>query len=235
MKNLTLISFVGVDHETKFSELLKFNDFKMIYEFGILYSDSKTGNNKRYPAYEFCKEYLEWAKANKVSSSLHLCGSSIERYLNEDQDVITLCTHAGRIQLNLNIKKYDDYNSLSDRIISVATKYNHHIILQKNKSKKEFNKIILDKNPNISLSLLHDSSGGFGREITIVSPPDNTYFTGYAGGINRSNVLKIISLIEATNNNNKLYYIDMESGVRINNLFSIDECDKIRSLINKLG
>lgn len=232
MKNLTLVSFVGIDHETKISELLKFRDFNMIYEFGILYSDSKTGNNKRYPSYKFCQEYLEWALYNKVSSSLHLCGSSIERYLNEEQDIIALCANAGRIQLNLNIKKYNDYADLADRIISVATKNNHHIVLQKNKSKKEFNEIVLGKNPNILLSLLHDSSGGFGREISVASPPDDTYFTGYAGGINPNNVVNIVNLIETANTNNNPYYIDMESGIRVNNLFSINECEKIRQLIN---
>lgn len=81
------------------------------------------------------------------------------------------------------------------------------------------------------LSLLYDSSGGFGRQISKVSAPDNKFFTGYAGGINPSNVQKIISLIDMSNINNKPYYIDMESGIRIDNIFSISECNKIKALI----
>lgn len=231
MISLNLVSFVGVDKETNFESLKLFSDSKLKYEFGVLYSDSKNGHDKRYPTHEFANKYLDWALKNNILTSLHLCGSSIDRYFYEDKELIELAGKAGRIQLNLNIKKYNDYQVLSDNIIDVAEKYNHKIILQKNNTKKQFNEVFLEKNPNIALSLLHDSSGGFGREISIVSPPDKKYYTGYAGGIKSSNVLNIIKLIEEVNKENISYYIDMESGVRQNNLFSIEECLKIKELI----
>ena len=40
MKNLSLISFVGIDAMTEFDNLLQFKDSNIIYEFGILYSNS---------------------------------------------------------------------------------------------------------------------------------------------------------------------------------------------------
>ena len=70
-------------------------------------------------------------------------------------------------------------------------------------------------------SQLYDSSGGFGREIKGVIEPDDKNFTGYAGGLNPGNVRHIVSLIEEKNPAGISYYIDMESGVREDNVFSV--------------
>ena len=232
MKNLSLISFVGIDAMTEFDNLLQFKDSNIIYEFGILYSNSKNNNYIRYPGFKVCENYLKWAMSNKINSSIHLCGESITNYLNNDDKIIELCSYANRIQLNINIYKYNDYEKLSSNILDIANKYNHNIILQHNDAKEEFNKIFFNKIKNTSLSLLHDSSGGYGKLINKVLPPEEKYFTGYAGGINSTNILYIISLINNCNINNLKYYIDMESCVMVNNIFSIDECIKIKSLID---
>jgi phosphoribosylanthranilate isomerase len=232
MKNLRLVSFVGVDKNTNLSDLLKFKQSSIFYEFGVLYSDSKNEIQKRYPGHEFTLKFLRWARENKVNSSLHLCGASIERYLKEDSNIIDICSMADRIQLNINMNKFDDTEKLANDIIEVSSKHNNSIILQKNKSKAKFNEKFISKlDKEFSLSLLNDSSGGFGREIHSVSSPHDKYFTGYAGGINPDNVINILDLIENTCEG-MYYYIDMESGIRINNDFSIVECDKIRKLID---
>lgn len=226
MKTLSLISFVGVDSKTNLDDILEI-DKSIPYEFGVLFSDSKSlGNYARYPSYKFCKDFLEWGANNHVNTSLHLCGSVIERYLKQDADVIELCHHAGRIQLNLNIKDYSDYDELSDRLLSVIKAQFHTIILQQNKTKEKFMDIFLDKTA-LPIDVLNDSSGGFGREISQVTPPDKNHFTGYAGGINPENVASIVKLIEDNNPDNIEYYIDMESGVRENNIFSLEKCRQV--------
>lgn len=232
MKNLRLVSFVGVDESTNFEDLKTFSNINRIYEFGILHSNSRNGKDKRYPSHEFTKKYLEWAKNNEIYSSLHLCGASIDKFLKEDEQIMQLSRLAGRIQLNLNIKKYLDYEDLANKIIYVADKYKFGIILQYNNSKKKFNELFLSKIFNFNLSLLNDSSGGFGRKIKIekINMPHPKYFTGYAGGICLDNVLDVIEWIENVNKNNK-YYIDMESGIRENNIFSIEKCKAIYKLI----
>lgn len=228
MKNLKLISFVGVDTQTDLDEVVNFKSH-IPCEFSVLFSDSKSaGNYTRYPSYKFCKDFLDLSKAKSFIGSLHLCGSVIDRYLKQEQDVMDLCVPAVRIQLNLNIGNYPDHEKLSNDIMAVVAKYGHKVILQQNKTKEKFMNTFLTKNVS-NISLLHDSSGGFGREISKVLPPDAKHFTGYAGGINPSNVAKIVNLIENTNPNQIPYYIDMESGVRQNNIFSIDECKKVIS------
>jgi phosphoribosylanthranilate isomerase len=97
---------------------------------------------------------------------------------------------------------------------------------RQNKTKEKFMNVFMGK-ASRAFSLLHDSSGGFGREITSVLPPNSLYDTGYAGGINPDNVKRIVDLIESNNPHNIKYYIDMESGVRENNLFSIEKCRQV--------
>lgn len=128
--NLKVISFVGVDKFTDFNTLLTFKEQPIECEFSVLFSETKSGN--RYPGYEFCKNYLNWAKSNKLIASLHLCGDvAINKYLNQDSEMMALCKDAIRIQLNINIASYPDYDKLSNEIINVIKKHEHIVILQK--------------------------------------------------------------------------------------------------------
>lgn len=232
MKNLHLISFVGVDEYTKLVDLNDNSSFidDIAVEWSVLFSDSKSIKNYvRYPSYEFCKDFLKVSPQNIHSMrSLHLCGSVINRYLKQESDVIELCARPTRIQLNLNISNYleSEYEELAENIVYVSAKYGHHIIMQQNKTKEKFMNVFRGKATR-PFSALHDSSGGFGREITSVSAPSALDDTGYAGGINPDNVKRIVDLIEANNPQNIKYYIDMESGVRENNLFSIKKCHQV--------
>lgn len=232
MNNLHLISFVGVDEHTKLEDLIDNSSFieDVAVEWSVLFSDSKSIKNYiRYPSYEFCKSFLQVGAPNIHSMrSLHLCGSVINRYLKQESDVIELCQPATRIQLNLNINNYaeNEYEELAENIVFVATKYGHHIILQQNKTKEKFMNVFTGK-ATFAFSLLHDSSGGFGKEITSVAPPSPLNDTGYAGGINPDNVKNIVNLIEDNNPQNFRYYIDMESGIRENNLFSLNKCHQV--------
>lgn len=226
MKNLSLISFVGVDTNTNLEDIEQFES-KIPCEFSVLFSETKSlTKDMRYPSYDYCSKFLAWGKEKKVITSLHLCGSVIERYLSQDPQIIELCNLASRIQLNLNIATYPNYEELTQRLLFSISENGHHIILQQNKTKQKFMDLFL-KSPDVFISLLHDSSGGFGREISKVDPPYNLHFTGYAGGIKPDNVKKIVDLIELANIKNEMYYIDMESGVREDNIFSITKCQQV--------
>lgn len=232
MKNLHLISFVGVDEQTNLKDLennsCTIDDVAL--EWSVLFSDSKSIRNYiRYPSYDFCKDFLK-VKSKDIYTmrSLHLCGSVINRFLKQEPDTIELCNLATRIQLNLNINNYleNEYEELAENIVFLSQKYGYHFILQQNKTKEKFMNVFTGKATN-SFSLLHDSSGGVGKEITSIVPPSPLCDTGYAGGINPDNVKKIINLIDENNPQNIKYYIDMESGIRENNLFSLKKCQQV--------
>jgi hypothetical protein len=149
MKNLSLVSFIGIDHHTDFNDLLEFKNPKnnMDYEFGVLYSDSKNDRDIRYPGYDFCLKFLSWAKINDISRSIHICGSSIDSYLKEDPQILKLCNELGDYnhRIQLNIDKYHNNEELADNIINVTTKYGHNLILQKNELKEKFNKVFVER------------------------------------------------------------------------------------------
>lgn len=225
--NLKLISFVGVDTKTDLKSIEEINshDFNFELEFGVLHSEKQTSN--RYPGYDFCNRFLTQCKDH--NTSLHLCGQeAIEKYLSKDNDMMKLCSNAGRIQLNMNIRKVDSYDELSTKLIDMMNNENHSIVLQVNENKKVFTEVILEKIPshlNNKLSLLYDASGGFGKALSVIEPAFKNNFTGYAGGINPDNVKDIINLIEV--NVDSPYYIDMESGIRDDDWFSIEKCKQL--------
>ena len=78
--------------------------------------------------------------------------------------------------------------------------------------------------PDCEIDWLFDKSGGTG-----IAPdrwpehPGGKRFVGYAGGINPGNVLDVIGSIDARGE----YWIDMESGVRTNNIFDLDLCREV--------
>ena len=224
MSNLELISFVGVDTKTDHAALAALNMEGVTLEFSVLFSEGRKGG--RYSTYEFCRGFLD--SAGSFDKSLHLCGqSAINKFLDNDKDIMLLCSMASRIQLNFSIKKHDE-SKLIEGVMDAMDK-GHHVILQMNKSKAAFIEMLtaLDVYAGAMLSLLHDSSGGFGREIKQVVEPRLDYFTGYAGGLKPENVRRVVEMIEEKNISGLPYYIDMESGVREANVFSTSKCGKV--------
>lgn len=66
------------------------------------------------------------------------------------------------------------------------------------------------------------------------SPPIPYHFTGYAGGIGPDTVAGIVEAIEKVNPGLAPYYIDMESGIRTNDLFDIDKCLEVANIVENL-
>jgi phosphoribosylanthranilate isomerase len=106
-------------------------------------------------------------------------------------------------------------------------------IIQYNTLKQQFvhlciNSIAKKVSSNIErFHILHDASGGNGVELSRIpsSPWEN--FTGYSGGINPENCVKMVENIEQAIGFNRPYYIDMESGIRTNNQFDLTKCKAV--------
>lgn len=226
--NLKLISFVGVDAKTNQDALAALNMEGVTLEFSVLFSEGRKGG--RYSTYEFCRTFLD--SNGDFDKSLHLCGqSAINKFLAYDKDIMSLCSKANRIQLNFSIKKHDE-EKLIEGVLN-AMDLGHHVILQMNKSKAAFIERLAIEMVAVfdvyedKLSLLYDSSGGFGREIKQVNEPREDYFTGYAGGLKPENVRRVVGMIQAKNVDGLPYYIDMESGIRTDNIFAIAKCEAV--------
>lgn len=244
-----LISYVGVDTKTDLDRLIReFNAINStrMFEFGVLYSAGRAGKQNRYPSYADCLRIKEkiWNEESPeqrfLNVSVHLCGDeAIEGFLDCDPKIIDLCRDA-RVQLNFKMDNYKDSDRLYERIAKVQRIRNvyheENVILQMNKSKSLFmNSTVLAHTEARQLfDILYDGSGGFGRVLSNPSPPIPYHFTGYAGGISPDTVTGIVEAIEKVNPGLAPYYIDMESGVRTNDLFDIDKCLEVANIVDNL-
>lgn len=220
---LELISFVGVDAHTDLNELDTELPYQQQLELGVLFSKRRMSG--RYLPIEDCHMFLN--RKTVFQKSLHLCGSeAINDFIEYQPEMLDLVRKADRIQLNFSMKSVEP-EKLKERLTNALAEH-HHIILQLNKSKKDFVEDFLKSKPNRDrLSILHDGSGGFGRVIQSPESPLENYFTGYAGGIKPDNVASIVEMIDKENPNDLPYYIDMESGIRTDGLFDLDKCIQV--------
>lgn len=228
---LDRICFIGVDEKTDLDEIVNIqNDSKISLEFGVLYSPKRNEKgDPRYPSINFIKSISHYFPSEETA--IHLCGDSVEDFFNGDEKVLEICEGFGRIQLNFAMKDYSE-SKLIDDILSATGRSNAAIIIQHNKSKEnlikklnfEINELFYHAN---NLHFLYDASGGFGREAKDFKPVFPDIYTGYAGGIGPHNAADIVRQIEAVNNPNDSFYIDMESQIRENNLFSIEKCRQV--------
>jgi len=235
---LDLVSFVGVDEHTNLDDLIAFDEKygqdEVGIEYGFLFSVERSQTaDKRYPSLAFIGESVD-RLSGSVATSVHLCGAdAIKMYLDGDQNLLDLCMNS-RIQLNFKMADYDE-DELLEKLITRSKDHNAPLILQSNKSKKNFidrllekaNLSFFDDESDLNINVLYDGSGGFGREIENVESVFPFFFTGYAGGLKPSNIFKVLELIESVNHFVTPYYIDMESGVREDDIFSLSKCEAV--------
>lgn len=159
--------------------------------------------------------------------SLHLCGEGVRQFLHQENSqynsINDICVNFERLQLNFSMSEYDPQQLANDIIKSLGY-YKGNIVLQNNKSKKEFNRKFVGLS---SIDFLFDGSGGFGRVLDNPEQPIANHYCGYAGGIGPDTVEEILTKIYKLNNSNTPFYLDMESKIREDNNFSIEKCQQV--------
>lgn len=218
------ITFTGVDEYTDLKRLvdisLKYNSHdknKGLVEWGVLFGDTSNGN--RYP--------LDWfrtifaALPINTRKSAHLCGAYARNFL--DNGCIPKSIEGfSTIQLNLSSEKYN-----FDRLDLLARIHNVKSIVVQARNNFYGHEARF-------LSQLIDASGGTGKEIkTFPKLIGSLYIHGYAGGIDKDNVIDIIENINKVNEDNKFkYYIDMESSLRDkDDKFCLDTVEEMLELV----
>lgn len=233
---LERISFIGVDERTDLNAVLNMkngvNHIRFPLEFGVLFSKSKqaTGNN-RYPSTTLVKQ-IGRKLHGRVKTSLHLCGSSVQEFLNLDEEYRDIIKYYDRVQLNFRIKNPDDINEIFDmatKIVDAAEAFDKPLIIQYNKNKAGLVEYILSEGvPSDLIHVLFDASGGYGVELTNPLPVFDDVLCGYAGGIGPDTVQDILSKIYDANYVDSIFYIDMESKIRTeDDWFSIEKCERV--------
>lgn len=227
------VTITGADDNTKGSDLLALQEKYPFVEWGILFSKSKIGT-ARYPSIEWMYDNL----APKLNLSAHYCGwHSKEVIENANFKLLNpLVDKFKRVQLNFNFK-----GCLSPKIVEIikyaTTVPNLSIIFQYNKSNSSLLNYLMEtyELPK-NIHFLYDSSGGRGTEIKELENPFKNY-TGYSGGLNPDNIQRVCHDITVghlpRNSHRTKVWIDMESGVRTNDVLDLDKVETVLGEVDK--
>ena len=163
-----------------------------------------------------------------------------------------------RVQLNINLKEFElDWLKKSIEIVdrgwsnamvgwkleSLGKEYKRPFIIQYNDNNAAMIDFILPRYLNTYLHVLKDASGGKGVVIDDFSIPKaaTRCGIGFAGGLNVCNVpralMKSHDSVMAANveghNNNPVYWIDMESGVRTDDKFDLQKVREVATIVKE--
>jgi len=235
------ITITGADDRTKISDLVQLQKDYPFVEWGILFS--KEQGRPRYPSLEWIAELQE---AKLPALSAHLCGqfsrdimqSGNERFFTEPQ----FCAgQFKRIQLNYNFTNTPFDLKYLEEI--VEKRWEYAFILQYNKSNSKTVETVMKTMTFQNIHVLYDASGGRGREIEVIPQPFDFFYTGYSGGLSPSNIEQVCEKVKALNAkddqlfgpNNPLpwVWLDMESGVRTDDVFDLDKIKKVLEIAAK--
>ena len=203
------ITFTGVDKWTDVQELTDTDA-----EFGILYSVSRCGVDPRYPSVT-CIYRL--ARAIK-RPAMHVCGESARIELRDKE--IRFADMFPRIQVNGTMGR--------DFVESLCGAYpDQKIITQHTEANIDLLNVSAENH-----QILVDSSGGRGlfSPIHLDSFPRSSKRFGYAGGLNIDNIGDVAYSLGTWYND---FWLDLETGVRCNDVFDTSLMRRIYELFGK--
>ena len=212
------ITFTGVDEETKLPSLMARAGVGI--EFAVLVG-SRTGRAPRYPCRPFVFRFRDFCAEHGINSAIHLCGSYARGLLSNEIAVLDLCRGFGRVQFNAREGEYQ-YAQLRER----SQRLGIAIIVQ---HRMGFDPGTL---PCRDLEYLADRSGGRGiSDLGLWSAPRGEWLAvrcGYAGGIGPCNIVQAMDKVCSFGTGmSRGSWIDMESGVRTNDLFDLEKVDQV--------
>jgi len=205
MRNLPdFITFTGADDKTDIGGMLDLSRHYPI-EWGILFSPKRQGEDPRYPGEDTVRRIVSAA----VPVAAHLCGRHSGDVMKGNVPLLSQPLEMfGRIQVNSRKPR-------AERIAVFQRKMGIPCIAQARGEAFPDDRSIL---------WLFDQSGGRGEAPAKWPPhPHPHRLVGYAGGIGPHNVLDVIETIDAK----APYWIDMESGVRVDNVLDLGICSEI--------
>lgn len=231
--NIQAVTITGADDNVDPQDLVAFSKLYPFVEWGILLSDKRSGS-PRYPGIEWM---VRFGKVQDIAcTSVHVCGERARKLLRGKGSVdIALPFNVNRAQLN----GFSDEWWPMPRIVP-AHRSIEFILQVQNWEALGRAKEIYKNHPNTSV--LWDLSGGNGEPIDFVKSPLASFphistkqRIGYAGGINPDNVFKIVNYMHYITKGLTFdvnTWIDMESGVRTNNVFDLKKVEQVLEIVN---
>ena len=223
--NLNKVTISGADNAISHGDMLDLQNKYPFVEWGILVSKKRMGE-PRYPT-------LQWIHdlPPELNISLHLCGEVVRDFVNNPTHEALIETRGifwQRTQLNFSFKDSIDFTGRLTKIAMIAeASPGRAIVLAYNKGNKMTLDMFIARRyvVPVDIHFLYDSSGGRGTEIKTFHKPLCNY-TGYAGGINPDNIGDILKTLSEMDDDSNIW-IDMESGVRTNNMLDLVKVESV--------
>jgi hypothetical protein len=222
MSDLARITFTGVDDRTDIGALRAICVARPRVEFAVLWSESRSGNEPRYPSnpVELAKKLPEGRRA------IHLCGGVAKRFAAGppfDYCAAALARFGGRVQVNRGGYSSDELLALGYTAKALRTPV-----------------IVQSRSPKIpwipGVSVLHDCSGGRGIAPAEWPAPEWLYepedVPAYAGSLGPDNIATELPRIAAARGEG-LFGIDMESRVRTDDWFDVGKVLRVLKAVDE--
>lgn len=221
--NIQYVSLTGADDKTSHNDLAQLTEQFPNVEWALLMFPERDGF-PRNPT----KAWRDTFHAMKFpQTALHLCGSAIERFAEENTNLLNEIELFKRIQINLKPNRATP--ELVEQLTRVVEKFPQlQFITQYNEVNSDYFKYW---NPISNHAYLFDGSLGKGVKPEQWEAPVFNKFCGYAGGLSPDNIEgELVKIAQVTQGHT--IWIDMESGIRSNDQFDLQKAKKILEAVS---
>lgn len=213
---LQRVSLTGADDHTSLSDLVQMTtDFPFV-EWAVLYTPHREGVG-RNPGKAWREQFFE---ALAPHSAVHLCGTQAFEQLLAGR-ISPEILAAKRMQLNINVRRDDFSQAQVLEVFMRALDLSPAIILQYHPRSAELVERFvssLSAEDAARVHVLMDASGGTGRSPARWTRPEGLHrsYVGFAGGLGVPNIRAALPELAALH---RIYWVDMETGVRTDERF----------------
>ena len=161
--------------------------------------------------------------AARAHTAMHLCGEALLGFIHGRDEIFDAMQGFSRIQLNLKFGDVEGSYDPAALLQRVADNPRWQFIIQYAKDKQGLLPLLKDI-PNHAV--LFDESAGRGISPDTWDAPLAGHFCGYAGGLNPDNVAQNLAIIAKVAAGHETW-IDMETGVRTNDVFDLAKARRV--------
>lgn len=202
----SFLTFTGIDART---DLIRARELSQFYpiEWGVLLSQERQGKENRYPDDQSINFMLA---EDMMNFSAHLCGA-YAREVIAGNDIDIDMRGFNRTQIN-HVSPNQETALAFGNARGIAP------IIQVRD---------LEFPEDEGCAMLFDRSGGRGIATTEWPKHPGDRMVGYAGGISPDNILDVLKAVDSSGP----YWLDMESGLRTDDVFDLDKCEAVAKAV----
>jgi len=215
-------SITGIDDFVDVGNLSIIAEKYSFVEWAVLLLPERAGQ-PRFPTTGWIRNFVK--KYRGANTAMHLCGQAFLDFIDGKGETLELMSGFGRIQLNLEFGNMDGKFDPSILAKRVKGSPQWEFIIQYGRDSES---LLLLKDV-LNHSVLFDESAGRGRSPSSWHAPLKGHFCGYAGGLTPDNLEQNLILISRVVGEQTIW-IDMESGVRTDNLLDLEKVRRVMEI-----